>query len=317
MNFNKIAKIAKYYDKSKNYKIADVLTNLLVKYAQESLPFDIKEGEEFNDPDTVLDYFVGFVFDMIDRDKDISKTKINRELDKKISDKIDYNSERFKSLPQDVKSDLYNIKDKVLTELKKESWYNELPEISTTSQTSGSAPKNAADFIREYSSAAQKASQMVDYVVPPSIYLAMAAHESGWGSSGLATQGNNLFGIKSHSGPSIKMRTKEFDKGEYYTDANFSAYGSDNVEKMSALSNYLMSSKLDNGNLRYKSALEAGERYKKSKNKSDLFDIVDAIFASGYSTDSNEPNAIKSLLSDSRYNFTGYDDVVQNSSNTD
>lgn len=310
MNFRKIAQIANYHDRSKNYKIADTLTNLLIKYAEEQLPFDIKEGEEFNDPDTVLKYFVGFVFDMINRDEDISKRKIDLELDKKISEKIDVNSERFKNLPEDVKNDLTNIKDQVLSELKNQSWYNELPEISEFTQPSGSAPKNAADFIRQYSSAAQKASEMVDYVIPPSIYLAMAAHESGWGSSNLATQGNNLFGIKARSGPSIKMRTKEFDNGEYYTDANFSAYGSDNVEKMSALSNYLMSSKRDNGNLRYKSALEAGERYKKSKNKGDLFDIVDAIFASGYSTDSNEPNAIKSLLSDSRYNFTGYDDVV-------
>ena len=312
MNFNKIAKMAEYYDKSKNYKISDALTNLLVKYAQEQMPFDIKEGEEFNDPDTVLKYFVGFVFDMINRDTDISKTKIDRELDKRISDKIDTNSERFRNLPEDIKNDLSNIKEQVLSELKKQSWYNELPEFSKTSQPSGSAPKNAADFISEYSSAAQKASEMVNYVVPPSIFLAMAAHESGWGSSGLATQGNNLFGIKSHSGPSIKMRTKEFDQGEYYTDANFSAYGSDNVEKMSALSNYLLSSK-NQGRLRYQGAIEAGKRYKQSKQMSDLFDIVDEIFSSGYSTDSNEPESIKKLLRDSRYNFTGYDDVVQNS----
>lgn len=309
MNFRKIAQLAKLYDNNHDFDAADALTQVLLKYAQENLPFDIKEGEDYNDPDTVLKYFVGFVFDMISRDKKISKAKIDRELDKKISDKIDVNSERYKNLPEETKSQLMGMKDQVLSELKNQTWYNELPEITETSQTSGPAPKNAADFISQYSSAAQKASEMVGYVIPPSIYLAMAAHESGWGSSGLATKGNNLFGIKSSKGPSITMTTREFNNGEHFEDAKFSVYNADNISKMSALSNYLLSSKVD-GRLRYESAIEAGNRYKKSKQKSDLFNIVDEIFTSGYSTDSDEPNAIKSLLTDSRYNFTGYDDVV-------
>ena len=309
MNFRKIAQLAKQYDNNQDFHAADALTTVLLKYAQENLPFNIKEGEEWNDPDTVLDYFVGFVFDMITRDEDISKAKIDKELDKKISDKIDINSESFKNLPQDTQNELTNIKDAVLSELRNQSWYNKLPEVTASQQTSGSAPKNAADFISKYASAAQRASEMIDYVIPPSIYLAMAAHESGWGSSGLATKGNNLFGIKSSKGPSITMTTREFNNGEHFEDANFAVYDADSVAKMSALSNYLLSSKVSGG-LRYQSAIEAGERYKKTKQTSDLFDIVDEIFASGYSTDSDEPAAIKSLLSDRRYNFIGYDDVV-------
>ena len=64
------------------------------------------------------------------------------------------------------------------------------------------------------------------YGVLPSVTAAQAILESGWGQSGLATQGHNLFGIKgSYNGQSITMRTAEWGRGGYYyVNAAFRRY---------------------------------------------------------------------------------------------
>jgi len=51
-----------------------------------------------------------------------------------------------------------------------------------------------------------------DHGIPPSITLAQAILESGWGRSGLARNHNNLFGVKSgaKTGPSIRLKTVEY-----------------------------------------------------------------------------------------------------------
>jgi len=60
----------------------------------------------------------------------------------------------------------------------------------------GPAPKNAAEFINMWKTAA--IANMNQYGIPASITLAQAGLESGWGTSRLARQGNNYFGIKCH-----------------------------------------------------------------------------------------------------------------------
>lgn len=74
------------------------------------------------------------------------------------------------------------------------------------------------------------------YKVFPSVVIAQAIDESGWGKSALAQKGNNLFGIKADSrwtGAKINMKTAEY-KGnkKYYINADFRKYKSfsDSVE---------------------------------------------------------------------------------------
>ncbi|MCT4458112.1 cell wall hydrolase [Lactiplantibacillus paraplantarum] len=56
------------------------------------------------------------------------------------------------------------------------------------------------------------------YQVLPSVTAAQAILESGWGKSQLATQGNNLFGIKgSYQGQSIYFPTQEWNGSQYIT----------------------------------------------------------------------------------------------------
>lgn len=64
--------------------------------------------------------------------------------------------------------------------------------------------------------------------VLPSVTVAQAILESGWGQSRLATDGHNLFGIKgSYNGQSITMQTAEYGGGGYYyVNAAFRRYPS-------------------------------------------------------------------------------------------
>ena len=55
----------------------------------------------------------------------------------------------------------------------------------------------------------------VDKCVPPSITLAQAVLESGWGRSGLAAKHNNLFGMKSGaSANGVALDTREVEQGQ-------------------------------------------------------------------------------------------------------
>ena len=72
------------------------------------------------------------------------------------------------------------------------------------------------DFINQIAKAAQSVAQQTG--VPASLSIAQAALESGWGESGLAKTGNNLFGIKADSrwrGETLTLSTKEFITGEW------------------------------------------------------------------------------------------------------
>ncbi len=54
----------------------------------------------------------------------------------------------------------------------------------------------------------------VDHCVPPSVTIGQAVLESGWGRSGLATDHNNLFGVKAgRSKKAVSMRTTEYEGG--------------------------------------------------------------------------------------------------------
>jgi len=56
-------------------------------------------------------------------------------------------------------------------------------------------------------------------VLPPSLVLAQAAIESGWGTSRFAVDGNNLFGLRTPSGPG--MVPKEQDEGKVFRVSRF------------------------------------------------------------------------------------------------
>ncbi len=92
----------------------------------------------------------------------------------------------------------------------------------STTQAPGTKAQQA--FINEIAPGAIAAQQR--YGVPAAVTLAQAIEESAWGSSGLAVQYNNLFGIKG-SGPagSVTLPTQEYEGGQWVTiDAQFRVY---------------------------------------------------------------------------------------------
>ncbi|MBW8009563.1 glucosaminidase domain-containing protein [Lactobacillus helveticus] len=83
-------------------------------------------------------------------------------------------------------------------------------------------------FLSKTAKQAEKAAKK--YGVYPSVMIAQAIIESGWGQSGLAVNSNNLFGMKaddSWPGEGYLARTREEKDGKsYYINARFRKYNS-------------------------------------------------------------------------------------------
>ena len=97
---------------------------------------------------------------------------------------------------------------------------------SQAAPTVASVPDTSAQqaFIAEIAPGALAAQQQ--YGIPAAVTIAQAIDESGWGQSMLATQDNNLFGIKG-VGPagSVVVPTQEYENGQQVTvNAPFRVY---------------------------------------------------------------------------------------------
>lgn len=98
---------------------------------------------------------------------------------------------------------------------------------STGGLVSHAATTNPQNFITTLKTPVTSVANQ--YKLYPSVMMAQAAVESGWGTSQLTLQANNYFGIKgSYAGQSVSMQTAEYDANGklYYTNANFRKYPS-------------------------------------------------------------------------------------------
>lgn len=150
-----------------------------------------------------------------------------------------------------------------------------------------------ADFIAAVAPAAQQC--MRDTKVFASVSLAQAILESGWGASGLATQGFNLFGIKADSswhGATITMPTTEYINGSRQTvQAAFRKYSGwlGSIEDHAAF-------------------LVANKRYAPAFQTSNGEAFAHAIAQAGYATD---PNYASELIAIMRgRNLAQFDEVT-------
>lgn len=119
------------------------------------------------------------------------------------------------------------------------------------------------------------------YKVLPSVAIAQAALESAWGTSGLAANHNNLFGIKGdYGGNAANMATWEVSGGiTYYITANFRSY----PDWATSIKDYGV---FLNVNSRYKHALGLTD-YKKQ---------IKAIHEAVYATDPHYQTKIISII---------------------
>ena len=146
----------------------------------------------------------------------------------------------------------------------------------------GKLTSSQADFINKVAPGAIEAYNK--YGILPSLTLAQAAIESGYGDSSLTSEYNNAFGIKAGSsweGKTVNLPTKEHGSGGYYTvDANFRAYDSlaDSIDDHSQV---LLQD-------RYKNVISA-KNYK---------DACHAVADAGYATSPTYANTLINTIED-------------------
>jgi peptidoglycan hydrolase-like protein with peptidoglycan-binding domain/LysM repeat protein len=161
----------------------------------------------------------------------------------------------------------------------------------STGGVTGPLPKTGNAFMDKMAADAIKSQRETG--VPASVTLAQAALESGWGKSGLTTQGNNFFGIKG-KGPagSVTMPTKEVLNGKRVTvDAPFRKYNSPSE------------SFADHGNF-----LRQNKRYSEAfKHTGDAERFAKEIHKAGYATDPEYSNKLIAMIN--KYGLERFDAI--------
>ncbi|OLP66077.1 Exo-glucosaminidase LytG precursor [Bacillus pumilus] len=149
----------------------------------------------------------------------------------------------------------------------------------------------AVDFIKKLAPGAQKVYKK--YNVLASLVIAQGCLESGFGSSSLSQQANNLFGIKgTYNGKYVLMWTSEQDKKGNVTkiQAKFRKYPSyaESLEDLGSLYTRL-------------------SRYKAVVGEKDYQKATAAVAKGGYATDINYATKLNSIIF--TYKLTQYDNV--------
>ncbi|KRK79352.1 glycoside hydrolase family 73 protein [Companilactobacillus nodensis] len=160
-------------------------------------------------------------------------------------------------------------------------------------------------FLAEAVPMAQQAA--AKYNVYTSVMLAQAILESAWGTSTLATQGHNLFGIKGdYNGAYVSMPTSEWSasQGWYTIYANFRQYPS------------YYESFLDNGN-KLRNGVSWNSSYYSGTWKENAASYKDATawLQGRYATAPNYASSLNSLIA--TYNLTQYDGTAETNSGAD
>ncbi len=129
------------------------------------------------------------------------------------------------------------------------------------------------------------------YKILPSVTMAQAIVESGWGESGLTAVSNNLFGIKANgwSGQTVVYPTREFVNGEYIFIADtFRVYDS-----------------LDESIVDHGAFLAGNERYKNIIGETDYEDACYRLHLDGYATAPDYPETLIKIIE--QYSLYKYD----------
>ena len=128
----------------------------------------------------------------------------------------------------------------------------------------------------------------------PSVALAQAILETGWGASSLMMKANAIFGIKatkSWKGKVYNAKTKECYDGVSFTDVSacFRAYES-----------------LEDSIRDYFKLITGSKRYEKALNQISAFESIKAIKEAGYATDPKYVESIMKIITTN--NLTQYDE---------
>lgn len=135
------------------------------------------------------------------------------------------------------------------------------------------------------------------YKILPSLVLAQAILESGWGTSELATKANNLFGIKANSswtGAKHTVNTSEFKDGQLKkVNADFRKYKS-----------------WDESIVDHAKFLKDQSRYQAVIGEKDFVTACRAIQSAGYATDPQYADKLMRIITTN--NLDDYDEIATN-----
>ncbi|APU72029.1 glycoside hydrolase family 73 protein [Companilactobacillus crustorum] len=137
------------------------------------------------------------------------------------------------------------------------------------------------------------------YGVLPSITIAQAILESNWGTSSLASQYNNYFGIKGEDPSNTKvLQTKEYTNGQWITiNGRFRVY-SDFRESMKDHTKLLVDGTSWNS-----------QQYKQVIQSKDYIEAAVALQTDGYATDPGYTTKIIRIIQ--KYNLKKYDEGIK------
>lgn len=180
-----------------------------------------------------------------------------------------------------------------------ESINNALNTTAVIQAATGATTAQQQAFLASAVPMAQKAASQ--YGVYTSVMLAQAILESGWGTSTLATQGHNLFGIKGdYNGAYVTMPTSEWSasQGWYTINANFRKYPS------------YYESFADNGN-KLRNGVSWNSSYYSGTWKENTSSYKDATawLQGRYATAPNYASSLNNLIQ--TYNLTQYDGTAE------
>ncbi|WP_054750901.1 glucosaminidase domain-containing protein [Lacticaseibacillus thailandensis] len=167
----------------------------------------------------------------------------------------------------------------------------------TSAQPTFSSTARLQNFIESVESGAISGWQK--YGVLPSVTVAQAILESGWGTSSLATAAHNLFGIKANSswtGAKVNYPTQEYVNGRYVTvNDYFRAYSNNSA------------SVEDHG-----AFLKDNSRYANVLGNTNYQSVAKDLQADGYATSPTYASSLISLIQ--TYNLTALDSIALNGS---
>ena len=176
--------------------------------------------------------------------------------------------------------------------------YNGCSNTSSNTSTSSSTASKTSNFINKLAPLAVE-----DYKtskVLPSLTIAQAVLESGWGESELAVKANNLFGIKADSRWTGKIYNTETK--EYYNNSNIPTAINANFRSYDSWE----------GGVKDHSEFLQADRYSKVINAKDYKTACEEVYKAGYATDPNYTSKLIKLIED--YNLHQYDTANTSSS---
>lgn len=170
----------------------------------------------------------------------------------------------------------------------------------------GVSKKQQAEFLARIVPLCQKQASEHDNKLFPSVTIAQAIHESGWGTSKRMVAANALFGVK--VGKSAYKFGKAW-KGAAYKTGTTEYYDGKTATKI--VDYFRQYDTVEDSICDYMDMLCHCKRYKKALNCSTPKQSIEAIIAGGYATGPAYVNAIMKLIN--TYNLTQYDNKTTTS----